>query len=472
MQIPMINGIYTDYTADYRTSYPLNLVPVPKQNGISQGYLRKMDGIALFCELPNGKDRGGINWGGVLYRVVGNGLYRINADKSFVKIGGIDGDNPVSFAYSFDRLAVAGGEKLYYLQGDSLTEVTDTDLGRVLGVVWIDGYFLTTDGEYIIQTELNDPTQITPLKYGSSEIDPDPVIGLLKVRNELAVFNRYSIEIFDNVGGSGFAFARIDGAMTNKGAIGAKAFCVFAGSFVFVGSGKNEPCSLYLGANGGLTKIATRDIEQILATFSDDELAGVVLESVSKDMHEWLFLHLSNRTLVYDFSASQVMQTPVWFELSSSTDGAYRGIYFVWCYNKWLMGDRYSAKVGMLDNTLSTHYGQAVSWRIDTTFVYAGGNAGQIKSIELVGLTGRTNTTKEPKVFLSWSKDGMTWSNERLHKQGGRGRFDKRIIWFRAVGLFHQMVSLRFRGHDDSLASFSAIELDVESFGNIRGGNE
>lgn len=172
-----------------------------------------MDGIALFCKLPSGVDSGGIHWGGVLYRVVGNGLYRINADKSFVRIGGIDGDNPVSFAYSFDCLAVAGGEKLYYLQGDTLTQVVDTDLGKVLGVVWIDGYFLTTDGEYIVQTELNDPTQIAPLKYGSSEIAPDPVIGLLKVRNELAVFNRYSIEIFDNVGGSGFAFARIDGAM-------------------------------------------------------------------------------------------------------------------------------------------------------------------------------------------------------------------------------------------------------------------
>lgn len=282
MQIPMINGIYTDHTADYRTSYPLNLVPVPKQNGISQGYLRKMDGIALFCELPTGKDRGGINWQGVLYRVVGNGLYRINSDKSFVRIGDIAGDSPVSFAYSFDRLAVAGGDKLYYVQGDTLSEVTSENLGKVLDVVWIDGYFLTTDGEYIVQTELNDPTQVAPLKYGSSEIDPDPVVGLLKVRNELAVFNRYSIEIFDNVGGSGFAFARIDGAMMTKGAVGNKAFCTFAGSFAFVGSGKNEPCSLYLGANGGLSKIATRDIEQILTAYSDDELAGGISTLISQ----------------------------------------------------------------------------------------------------------------------------------------------------------------------------------------------
>ena len=75
MQIPIINGIYTDNTADYRTSYPLNLVPVPKQNGIANGYLRKADGIALFCGADKGGvDRGGINWEGVCYRVIGSTL--------------------------------------------------------------------------------------------------------------------------------------------------------------------------------------------------------------------------------------------------------------------------------------------------------------------------------------------------------------------------------------------------------------
>lgn len=44
-----INGIYTDQTADYRTSYPLNLVPVPKQNGISQGYLKKWTVLPYFA---------------------------------------------------------------------------------------------------------------------------------------------------------------------------------------------------------------------------------------------------------------------------------------------------------------------------------------------------------------------------------------------------------------------------------------
>ena len=469
MQIPIVNGIFTDVTADYRTFYPLNLVPVPKQNGIANGYLRKADGIALFCGMEKGGiDRGGINWNGVCYRVIGSTLWRINEQGQCTSIGTVSGSEQCRFTYSFDRLGIASGSKLYYLQDGKLTVVTNENLGLVIDVEWIGGYFVTTDGEFLIQTELLDPTKVNPTKYGSSEADPDPVIGLLKVRNELCAFNRYTIEVFDNAGGAGFAFARIDGAMMTKGLVGTHGKCKFADSFAFVGSGKNEPCSVYLGANGGLTKIATREIERIISNYTDAQLSKVVLEAKEQEMHQHLYLHLPDKTMVYDFAASQVMQQPIWFQLSSSTDGngAYRAINHVWCYNKWVVGDRFNSNVGVLSNKVSSHYGEAVAWQINTTFIYNSGQAGQIKSIELVGLTGRTVVDKEPQAFLSWTHDGLIWSNERLHRQGMRGQYSKRIIWLRAVGIFRQQIGLKFRGCDDSLASFTAVEVDVEAFGN------
>jgi hypothetical protein len=45
-QIAIISGIYADQSGDYRTSYPENLIPVPKAQGVSNGYLRPADGIA------------------------------------------------------------------------------------------------------------------------------------------------------------------------------------------------------------------------------------------------------------------------------------------------------------------------------------------------------------------------------------------------------------------------------------------
>ena len=48
MRIPVLNGIYTDESSNFRTAYPRNLIPVPKQNGISEGYLKPADGILEF----------------------------------------------------------------------------------------------------------------------------------------------------------------------------------------------------------------------------------------------------------------------------------------------------------------------------------------------------------------------------------------------------------------------------------------
>ncbi len=101
MQVPILNGIYTTEESDFRTSYPRNLIPVPKGQGISNGYLRPADGIVEFGQGP-GVDRGGVNWHGSCYRVMGTSLVLVGADGSTRAMGDIPGTGPVIFDYSFD----------------------------------------------------------------------------------------------------------------------------------------------------------------------------------------------------------------------------------------------------------------------------------------------------------------------------------------------------------------------------------
>jgi hypothetical protein len=128
-------------------------------------------------------DRGGINWNGVMYRVMGTKLCTVSAGAVSI-LGDVGGMGPVTLDYSFDRLIIRSGTSLFYLKSGVLTQVTDPDLGPVLDAMWIDGYTMTTDGTSIVVTELNDPTSVKPLKYGSAEEDPDPVTGLIKLRDE------------------------------------------------------------------------------------------------------------------------------------------------------------------------------------------------------------------------------------------------------------------------------------------------
>ena len=264
MQIPILNGIYTDNNIDYRTSYPRNLIPIPSNNGlISQGYLRQAYGLVKSGDGP-GIDRGAINWNGTCYRVMGSKLTSIDSLGNIAILGDVGDDGLVTMDYSFDRLAIASNGNLFYWDDTTLTQVTDPDLGIVIDVTWVDGYFMTTDGQYLIVTELNDPLSVNPLKYGSSEADPDPIVGLQKVRNEVYALNRYTIEVFDNVGGENFPFARIEGAQIQKGCIGTRCSCVLSDMIAFMGSGRNETISIYVGANSVAKRIATDEIDQIL----------------------------------------------------------------------------------------------------------------------------------------------------------------------------------------------------------------
>jgi hypothetical protein len=464
MQIPILSGIFTDNGPDFRTSYPVNLVPTPKASGISTGYLRPGDGIVANGTGP-GTDRGGINWEGNLYRVMGTKLVEIDSDGTVTVLGDVGGpiDELVTFDYSFDLLAIASGGRLYYWNGATLVQVTDPDLGLVLDVVWVDGYFMTTDGEFLVVTELTDPTQVNPLKYGSSEVDPDPVVALLKLRNEVYALNRNTIEVFDNVGGALFPFARIDGAQIQKGVVGTFACCVFEETIAFLGSGRNEAPGLYLGANGMAKKISTQEVDEILLQFTEAQLATVKLEARNDRAHQHLYIHLPDRTLVFDAAASQTLQDFVWFTLTSTVVGfaQYRARNMVYAYDKWLVGDPQSSNIGHLVDTIGSHWGEQVRWEFGTLIVYNEGKGAIFHDMELVSLTGRVALGIDPQISTSYSVDGLSYSQEKFIKVGTIGNTTKRLAWFQQ-GHMRNFRIQKFRGDSDSHVSFVRLEAKIE----------
>jgi hypothetical protein len=465
MQIPILNGIYTDSTPELRTSYPVNLVPVPKQSGISNGFLRPGDGIVSNATGP-GIDRGGINWRGELYRVMGTKLVEINSAGTVTVLGDVGGptNQLVTFDYSFDELAIASGGRLYYWDGSTLTQVTDPDLGVVLDVVWVDGYFMTTDGEFLVVTELSDPTQVNPLKYGSSEVDPDPVVALLKLRNEVYALNRNTIEVFDNVGGDLFPFARIDGAQIQKGVIGTQGCCVFIDRIAFLGSARNEAPGIYVGASAVTEKISTQEIDNLLLEYTEAQLALVKLEARNDKNHEHLYVHLPDRTIVFDASASKALETAVWFTLTTTLNGfaQYRARNMVWVYDKWMVGDPQSASIGYLVQDTGHHWGQQVRWEFGTLIVYNESNGAIFNEMELVSLTGSIALGENPQISTSYSLDGQTYSQEKFIAVGTIGNRKRRLAWFQQGSMRNWRIQ-RFRGDSDAHVSYVRLEAQIEA---------
>ena len=465
MQMQIMNGIYADNTPELRTSYPVNMVPVPIVSGISNGFLRPGDGIVANGTGP-GIDRGGIEWRGICYRVMGTKLVSVASNGFVTVLGDVGGPitELVTFDYSFDLLAIASGGRLYYWNpiGSTLTQVTDPDLGIVLDVVWVDGYFMTTDGEFLIVTELSNPLSVNPLKYGASEVDPDPVVALLKLRNEIYALNRHTIEVFDNVGGELFPFKRIDGAQIQKGAIGTQGCCVFIERIAFLGSGRNEAPGIYVGAAATVQKISTQEIDNVLLNYTEEQLALVKLEARNDKAHQHLYVHLPDRTLVYDAVASESLGSQVWFILATTVIGfsQYRARNIVWCYDKWLVGDPQSSAIGYLEQTTGHHWGQQVRWEFGTLIVYNESNGAIFNKLELVSLTGSVALGSNPQISTSYSVDGKTYSQDRSISVGTIGS-NKRLTWFQQGHMRNWRIQ-RFRGDSDAHISFIRLEAQIE----------
>lgn len=463
MRIPILTGIYGATTPDYRTSLPRNMQPIPLRNGLADGYLRPGDGLVAASAAPPGVIRGAINWNGRGFAVFGTKLCEIRPDMSIAVIGDVGAGKTCLFDYSFDRLAVVSGARLYLWDGLTLVQVTDPDLGPARAMVWIDGYFMTTDGESIVVTELTDPTAVDPLKYGSAEADPDPVTALVRVRGEVYAMNRFTSEVFSNVGGTGFPFVSVPGAVLQKGCVGPAACCLFDDAVAFLGGGRGESISVHIGVNGATITIADEEVSRIIGSYTEAQLADAVLEARVVDGQSLLYVHLPDRTLVHSATASKALKRLVWWSYDSGvlTHSAYRARHFLRVHDKWLCGDPTAAVFGETSQTVSTHWGSRIGWDFGTTILYADGAGAIIHELELLALTGRVAFGADPRIWTSYSPDGLTWSQERELRAGMFGETAKRLRWIRQGSMRHYRMQ-RFRGTSDAHIAVSGLEATVE----------
>lgn len=450
-QFPIQTGVRVE-NGSFRTSYPTNLRHKIVESGLSQGQLVSTHGAREVVQGP-GRDRGGINWDNVHYRVLGGQLCRLEANGAIGVIGDVGSDGlACQFSYGFDRLGIRSNDRLFYYDGASLTEVTDTDLGPVIDVTWIDGYFVTSDGTSIVVTELNDPTSVDPLKYGSAESDPDAVTGIDVLREELVVFGNNSIQFMQNVGGNGFPFRNVRGAMIPTGCISARAKCRIVNTIAFVGNGREEPLGVYLIAQGGAVRISDEAIDALLAEGDPNAIAA---EARRFGDEEQLVIHTATRSAAIMLRASQQADTSLWHYLD--TDGApYRPRNAVLCYGKHWVGDGQSNAIGVLDEGISAHFGVEPGWAFDAGLLYNDGRAFVLREVEITGQFPQA----EQAVFFSLTREGELWSREVSRIMDGRR--SNRVLW-RPNTRMQRIAGMRFRGHGKVAIARGDVEAEALS---------
>ncbi len=462
-QLPIIKGEKVADNADYRDALLVNYTAVYKPVRGANGYILSHPGLASHAT-GLGKDRGGI-WNerlGEHFRISGTDLITLSSTGEVESLGTIPGSKRASLAYSFNSQSIVADGRWYLSDGNTVTQITDPDLGTPIDHTWIDSYYFFTDGEFLYHTNITDETQIDPLQFATSEMSPDPTLAVDKTSdNQVIVFDRYSTGYFENVATDNFAFRWIKGKSIKCGIVGTHCETEMNGIFYILGGGKEEAPSIHMISAGTYNSIASREVDKILAEYNEDELSTAVLETRVEDRDKFILVRLPRDTLLFNQTiATKVGIDAAWTILKSGTgDNPWRAVNGVYDprVSCWVYGDLTTSDIACLDNTVSTQYGDKVEGIFFTPLVDLEGAS--IDAFEVDILPGHQFNMEDVTAAVSLTYNGVTYGKEWWTLIGEKNVYDTRFI-IRRLGYVRDFVGAKVRTVSAERLAFSMMVID------------
>jgi len=455
MIVDLVSGDKRGDDNDFRDAMPLNMYAVLKRMFQSEAYMQQEYGLDQFASVDGESLCRGAIYNRRMnkhYAVVGSGFFEISSNGVATRLGTVAGVEQVSMPYSFNTQAIIAGGN-YYLYDDSVgfRQIVDEELGNPIDGIWIGGYYVFTDGENIYHTDITNEEEISPFSFATSEYSPDPTLALQKTDdNKLMVLDRESISYFQPSGGSEFAFDYLQSNTLKLGVVSSHAVTEVNGSHYIVGGKKNESLAVYAVSLGQYKKVSNREIEKVLAEFSEIELSGIRLEGRTIEGQATLIIHLPAKTLACNLG---LPASVAWYRLGSGRNENYQAINGVFNGDKWVYGNKNNGTFASINTSQCLQYGERAQWEIFTPLIKMPAQA--INKLEAETIAGIND---DDTVFVSLGRDGLTFGKEVRMSYGDFGEYDKRFI-LRRLGYIRNWFTIRMRGYTASKMTFCRLDL-------------
>lgn len=465
--IPFIKGDKVDNNSDFRDALPVNYYAVLRDVYNEKGYMLNYYGLSDFAT-GQGISRGSI-WVARTglegqYRVSGNSLLKINGDQSVTILGEVSGSEQVSMTYSLNNLAVVADGKLYYYNPtDGFRQILDSTIGSPIDIVWADFRFILTDGEYLFQSSALNEEEYKGLDFIGSDFQPDKIWGVgLNDDNELIAFNELTTEYFVNIGADNFSYKRIEQKAVKSGIAGTHAKAEFNDKWYALVRRSNTQYQFNIIQSGSTQTITTREIEKVLSKYSSEDLSRTVIEVFTKDSVTWMIAHLPNKTLAYNENVAKSFGIDLaWSILKTDVygDKTYRGKDMTYDprFSKWTVGDKLDNKIGFLDDSVCTHYGEIVEGLLFTpAFDMESLSINSLKLKTIPGISPDNDAT----VFISRTDDLRVHSKEYINQYGVNLDYNKNFT-VRNLGYVRSETAFKIRTASRSRMAFCLLDVDA-----------
>lgn len=465
--IPFIKGDKVDNNVDFRDALPVNYYAVLRNVYNEQGYMLNYYGLS---DLSTGQ---GVSRGSIWvardglegqYRISGQRLIRIDADKSVTVLGVVKGAGQASMAYSLNNLAIVTSNSLYYYNPtDGLRQITGSVVGNPIDITWSDFRFILTDGEFIYQSSALNEEIYQPLDYSGSDFQPDKILGVgLNDDNELIAFNELSTEYFANIGADNFSYTRIQSKAVKSGIVGTHCKAEFNDKWYVLSRRANTQFQFSIIQSGSSESITSREIEKVLAGYGSAELEKTVIEVFTKDSVTWMIAHLPDKTLAFNETIAKSQGIDIaWSILKSDIfgDKTYRGKDLTYDprFSKWCIGDKLESKIGFLDDSVCTHYNEVVEGLIYTPVFDM--ESLSIDSLKLKTIPG-ISPDNDATVFISRTDDLRIYSKEHTEQYGVKFDYNKNFT-VRNLGYVRSETAFKIRTASRSRMAFCRLDIEA-----------
>jgi hypothetical protein len=465
LKLPISIGDKHGSETDYRDQLLVNYTLVSREIKGDQGYILSHPGLTLLGSAV-GIDRGG--WFNSRQnnhlRVSESSLVSINTDGTYESIGLIPGSSHAILDNSFETQGILSDGRFWLYDGDTLSEVVDPDLGSPIDFKWINGVYFFTDGETLYHTTATSEFNIDPLTFATSEFSPDRTYGLIKnEQNQIVALNRYTIEWFRDTGAAtNFRFERIPGKAVKVGIVGTNCKVEMNGQIFILGGRKGEDPSVHIVSGGRNTRIATREVDKIINTYTESELRSVVMETRTQYGDQFVLIRLADYTLLYNFTiASMHGNKYAWTIVKTGVvDGTpWRGRNGVFDprLSQWVYGDSIDGSIGYLDETTASQYGEQMEGIFYSPIVDL-----ETHSINVMEMDTIPGFHSGPvTVFMTQSFNGVLNSQEYKFLESTEFDYDLRFIG-RNLGYVRDSFSFRFRVVSSGRTSFGGLEIEYD----------
>jgi hypothetical protein len=400
-------------------------------------------GVVTLATCGSGPVRGGKVMGDLAYVVSGGFLYSITSTGTVTNLGGqISGTGPVSMDDNGDELAIRNGVAGYLYSVDAgFRLVTSANSHAANSVSTMDGFFLhdrVGTNEIFMSDSLDGSTYSD--RFASAEAQSDRCRAVRNHLQTLHVLKERTSELWVNASAAHFPFRRIPGpgGVIARGIPAPHCHAVEDSALHILG---DDRIAYRLNGNS-LEAISTPPINQHWQSAATVENAFCFAYTFAG--HKFVVYQLldMNETWVWDITAK------LWHERSSrDMHGNDLGRWRVHCafpaYDKVLVGDGFSGRVGYLDAATYTEFGCQIIGEVTSPIISGQGKFVTMPwfNVEMetgVGLV--SGQGENPQIRLAISDDGgRSYSSPELWAAIGKlGETNKSMVRFGPLGGFYE----------------------------------